>query len=49
MSFHGELNFDDFKAGCQDEYLLKLDYILRQVPFEKEFPWKLQNITNFNS
>ena len=35
-SFQGELNFNDFKAGSQADYLSQLDCLSRQIPLEKD-------------
>ena len=36
-SYQGELNFNDYKAGSQDEYIAQLDCLSRQIPLEKGF------------
>ena len=47
-SYQGELNFNEFKAGSQDEYIAQLDYLSRQIPLAKGFaPESYKQITDF--
>ena len=36
-SYNGKLNFNDNKAGSQDEHIAQLDYLSRQIPSDKGF------------
>ena len=48
LLYQGELNFNDFNAGSQDEYIAQLDYLSRQIPLAKEFaPESYKQITDF--
>ena len=46
--YYGELNFNDFKAGSQDEHITQLDCLSRQIPLAKGFaPESYKHITYF--
>ena len=36
-SYQGKLNFNDFKAGSQDEYIAQLDCLSRKISLTKGF------------
>ena len=47
-SYHGELNFNDFKVSSQDELIAQLDWLSRHIPLEKAFaPESYKQITDF--